>query len=186
MKNQWIYWSSVSMSMMLISFFYFAYNQQWIIFYLPKRKVDTVLPQHDRQITKKRVSRFYWNNDAWHSEEAELLWSEDKADTLAHLITSWLALLDEEKIMEKKVSLQSVVLSPSSVDAYISFDRNPFTKNQATYAKFMWVEGLLKTIRENGIKVQHIHLLVHHQSLTDFHLDFSNPWPITGFLEGLK
>jgi hypothetical protein len=85
--------------------------------------------------------------------------------------------------MEKKVSLQSVVPSPSGVEAYISFDRNPFTKNQSTYEKFMWIEGLLKTVRENGIQLQSIYFLVHHQPLTDFHLDFSNAWPISGFIQ---
>ncbi len=183
MKNHLLYWVLSGVGCMLFSFCYFAYNQQWIIINLPKKNATQKEQQNVVQITKKRITRFYWNNDAWHAEETELLWSDDKADTLIHVITCWLALLDEEKVMEKKVSLQSVLVSPSGCEAYISFDRNPFTKNQSTYAKLMWVEGLLKTIRENGIKVQMIHFLVHHQPLSDFHLDFTNPWPIAGFIE---
>lgn len=135
------------------------------------------------QITKKKVTRVYWHNESWHAEETELLWSEDKAEIVLRLITSWLSLLDEEKVMEKKVSVQSAVLTQSGVEVYLSFDRNPFNKNQSTYEKLMWIEGILKTIRENGIHIQQIQFLVHHQPLHDFHLDFSNPWPITGFLE---
>jgi len=183
MNNGWIYWSITCLSVALFSFCYFAYNHRWIIIHFPKKSYQADLQKHTVQITKKRVTRVYWNNDAWHNEETELLWSDDdKANTLLHLITSWLALLDEEKVMEKKVSVQSVVLSLSGADAYISFDRNPFTKNQSTYSKLLWVEGLLKTVRENGVKVQAIYFLVHHQPLTDFHLDFSNPWSINGFL----
>lgn len=183
MKKSWIYWVIVCLCVMLFSMAYFAYNNQWIIINFPKKSVVVDEQKNLVQVTKKPISRIYWNNDAWHAEEAELLWSENTNETASHLITSWLALLDEEKVMEKKVSLQTVLISPSGADAYISFDRNPFTKNQSTHAKLMWVEGLLKTVRDNGIKIQNIYLLVHHQPLSDFHLDFSNPWPITGFLE---
>jgi hypothetical protein len=44
------------------------------------------------------------------------------------------------------------------------------------------IEGLLKTLRENDIKIQRIHFLLHHQPLVDYHLDFSHPWPLEGFL----
>jgi len=182
MNKQSIYWIIICLSVIILSLGYFAYNQQWIIFHIPKKSLEDSARVPGNQITKKRVTRNYWNNDAWNTEETELLWSDNKADTLMHLITSWLALLEEEKVMDKKVTLQSVVVSSSGVDAYISFDRNPFLKNQSTYSKLLWVEGLLKTVRENEVKVQNIHFLVHHQLLTDFHLDFSNPWPVTGFV----
>jgi hypothetical protein len=174
-----------SVSSCCIALCYFAYNQQWIIFQLPFSKITHQHETKKISTTKKVVQRVFWHNDRWNTEETELLWSDDRAENLTHLITSWLTLLDEEKVMDKKVSLQSIVLSPSQCDAYCSFDRNPFNKNNATHEKLMWIEGLLKTIRENGVKIQNIYFLVHHQPLHDFHIDFSNPWPLTGFLSNI-
>ena len=45
----------------------------------------------------------------------------------------------------------------------------------------MWIEELLKTIKESGIPVQTIRLLVYSKPLQDNHLDFSHSWPISGY-----
>ena len=132
-------------------------------------------------ISKKRVTLFFWHNDTWNKEEIDLIWSTDTAKTVHYLINSWLTLLEEEDIQEKRVALQSVAIHDQK--AYISFDRNPLDKTKAVFDKWLWIEGLLKTIRENNIDLQAVQLLVHHKLLNDFHLDFSNPWPITGFFE---
>jgi hypothetical protein len=63
----------------------------------------------------------------------------------------------------------------------LSFDRSPFPTEWTTYEQWMWIESLLKTVRDNDIRIQRIRFLVHHQELIDYHLDFSNPWPIIGF-----
>jgi hypothetical protein len=179
----WKYCVLCCVGALLSALCYFAYNQQWIIIQVPDSKNRFEDDAKKALMTKKSVKRIFWHNDGWHIEETDLLWSDDKAENLTRLINSWLTLLDEEKVMEKKVSLQSIVLSPSGHDVYCSFDRNPFNKNNPTYEKLMWIEGLLKTIRENGIKIQQMFFLVHHQPLHDFHLDFSNPWPVSGFVE---
>jgi hypothetical protein len=100
---------------------------------------------------------------------------------MQYLINAWLTLLDEENVMSKKVTLQSALMSAHG-HLYVSFDRNPFDENSPTYDTWMWIEGLLKTIRENEPSIQSVHFLVHHHPMEDNHLDFSNPWPITGFL----
>ncbi len=164
------------------SVFYFAYNHQWIIFKNPfyscyeKRTIERVMTQ------KKSIKHFFWHHDAWRQEIAEILWSDEKVHALSSLITSWLTILDEEKINIKKISLQSIAISATKQEVFCSFDRNPFSKQQSTFEKIMWIEGLMKSIRESGIKIQAIRFLVHHQPLIDTHLDFSNAWPIEGFL----
>jgi len=110
-----------------------------------------------------------------------MLWTGDKATNIQYLLQSWLSLLDEEQAMKKKVSIQAVLLASSDTQAYLSFDRNPFGQDDSTYDKLMWLEGLLKTLRENEIKLQGVYFLVHHQTMDDYHLDFSNPWPMYGF-----
>src|SRR5690606_23993747 len=93
-----------------------------------------------------------------------------------------LTLLEEEQVLEKKASLQSVTQSISSNDVYISFDRTPFNEDAPTFDKLMIIESILKTLRENGITIPNIYFLVHHQIMKDLHLDFSHAWPIEGFL----
>ena len=168
----------------MLSGIYFAYNRNWIIIQYPYRtKEESFTIEECKSAVKKVVRRIFWNHGKWNNETTDIIWSDDKADTIQHLINSWLILLDEEKLMTKKVLVQSVIMSQSGNDVYISFDRNPFNKASSTYQKMMWIEGLLKTIRDNNIKVQQVQFLVHHQPMHDLHLDFSSPWPIGGFLE---
>jgi len=133
--------------------------------------------------TKKTVTLYFWQHEKWHSESVELVWSDNKAETIEHLVTNWLALLEENNITHKKITLQSALLSPSTLDAYLSFDRSPFAPQATTHEKLMLIEGLLKTLRSNNIKLQGVRFLVNHNPLNDNHLDFSKEWPIIGFLE---
>lgn len=164
------------------SFLFFAWQRGWIIINVNATPpdahiVNTSLPT----VIKKKVTLYYWHMGGWKKETTDLIWHEQKAITIEYLINSWLTLLDEEQLMEKKVTLQTVLLTQSD-QAYLSFDRQPFSKESTTYEKWMWLEGLLKTIRDNGIKIQGIQFLVHHQPLKDTHLDFTNPWPLSGFM----
>lgn len=172
----------ISLLSMVCSFFYFSYNHRWIIIQNPFKQ--NVANHSLRSITaqKKVIKHFFWHHDAWRQELAEILWSDDAVHAVSSLVTSWLSILEAEKINAKKISLQSVAPSATQQEIFCSFDRNPFSKHQSTYEKLMWIEGLLKSIRENGIKIQAIRFLVHHQPLLDTHLDFSNSWPVQGFL----
>ena len=85
--------------------------------------------------------------------------------------------------MEKKVVVQTVLLSASDQVAYLSFDSGPLSEESSTFDKWMLIEGLFKTIRKNNVPLEQIQLLVHHQLMKDPHLDFSKPWPIDGFLK---
>ncbi len=133
-------------------------------------------------VEKKKIKLFYWHHDKWNHESKEIIWSPNKTLTIKYLIDSWLTLMDEEKLMEKKTSLQSAIIGSNEHDVYLSFDRNPFSKEVPVFEKWMWIEGLLKTLRDNDLKIQNIRFLVHHHDMHDSHLDFSNPWPSIGFL----
>lgn len=159
---------------------FFAFYNNWIIIHIPIHRKFTENSQS--QSCKKNITLWYWHTNNWHQEKKELLWSELNTENLTHIITSWLTLLNEEDMLEKKISLQSVTLSSSGNEAYISFDHSPLGKQWSTHKKLFLLEGLLKTIRESGIKIQQVRFLVHHQPLHDHHLDFSRSWPVTGFL----
>ena len=157
----------------------FAFHYEWIIIRIPQ-SIDA--RQNQQMKTKQKVQLSYWHDQRWHTEAEELIWSNDTVENLHSIITSWLTTIDAEQLVPKKVTLQTATIAPNNQDAYLSFDRNPLPKEWSTFSKWMLIEGLLKTIRENNIPIHHISFLVHHQPLHDTHLDFSNPWPITGFI----
>ncbi len=163
---------------LLMGLIFYAFYNNLILF--RSSFIDMPVKQSEVYL-KKKVLLFFYQNGKERIEEKELLWPANQQKAIIYLVGSWLATLDEEHVIDKKVTVQSVMLSPSYQEAYISFDRNPLNKESSTYEKLMWVESLLKTLRENGIKVQSIYFLVHHQPLHDYHLDFTHGWPVTGF-----
>lgn len=132
---------------------------------------------------KKKCSLWYWKNDSWSCEHNEILWGPDTANNIFNLVQNWLTLLDDEKITSNKITLQSALITSNNQTAYLSFDQNLFNKDDNTYQKLMLVEGLLKTLRTSYIATPHIQILIQHQIAKDPHLDFSNPWPLNGFLK---
>ena len=160
---------------------FYAYTHDWILLVGPYGRYD--MPKAAPIATQKRtVHVYYWRFNAWQRESIDMLWSEHVADVVHYLASSWFKLLDEEKILKKKVSVQSVILSLSGHEAYISCDGNFIPKELPTIEKLRLVDGLLKTIRESGVSLQSVQLLVHHKLLHDYHLDFSYPWPVTGYM----
>lgn len=169
-------------SAFLVGVFCFAIYNNWIIFRYPSYKSEVKAFVSRIKVDKKQVELVYWHNKKWNKEKISMLWTADKAANIQYLVNNWLNLLDEEQVMNKKVSLQTVLMASCNNKAYLSFDRNPFGQNSSTHKKLMWVESLLKTLRENEVALQSVYFLVHHQIMQDYNLDFSKPWPIYGFL----
>jgi len=180
MQNK--YFIAIVIASFIFGSLFFSIYHGWIIVRYPSYKSEVKQSLRSMKSSKKKVLLEYWHKKKWNKEKIDLLWTDDKSKNIQYLINSWLTLLDEEGAMKKKVSLQAILLSSSGNKAYLSFDRNPFSKGCLTFDKLMWIESLLKTLRENGVQLQSVYFLVHHQIMEDYHLDFSNPWPICGFL----
>lgn len=161
--------------------FYGIYNEL-IIIRLPFKKIGIPVEQGKSQ--RKTMKLTYWNGDTLLNEEKELLFSTNRARTLYDLTSSWLAIQEEEQLLPKKISLQSVMLDASGHEAFISFDRSPFAKGASIHQKLLWVESFLTTIKQNGLPIKTVRLLVYAKPLSDIHLDFSHPWPIEGYSNG--
>ena len=161
----------------LSGFLFFAAYNQWIIFRTPWQQ--SIIVSSDI-IQKKSVVLHYFHNDKWKSEKQEMLWQENYEKNIFHIINAWLTLLDDEHVIIKKTTLQSVLVAPSGT-AYLSFDHNVLGKQETIFTKWMLIEGLLKTLKLNDIAITHVQFLVQHQPLQDVHLDFSMPWPVHGF-----
>jgi len=177
------YFLGILISSFMLGGLFFLLYHGWLIIRYPSYKTEAKQCLRNMKSSKRKIVLEYWHKKKWNKEKIDLLWTGDKSKNIQYLINSWLTLLDEEDAMKKKISLQAVLLSASGNKAYLSFDRNPFSKGCSTFEKLMWIESLLKTLRENEIQLQSIYFLVHHQIMEDYHLDFSNPWPINGFLQ---
>ena len=129
---------------LFLGLLYFAINQEWIVFRSFSVTTKTEHIVNSLRATKKQMNLSFWNNNKWNTEAVEIIASSDAAQTVEHLVNSWLTLLDEEKVMINKVTLQSALMSENG-QLYVSFDRNPFDENSPTYDKWMWVEGRFTT-----------------------------------------
>lgn len=162
--------------------FFWCYMQEIIIIRRPR-----LYAQHTPILrTKKEVSLFFWSRNRWNTEKIELVWYQNQNSNIQQLLDSLLALMHEEQIMHKHTMIQTILSSPDARTVYVSFDRCPFAKEDITYHKWMLLESILKTIRENGISVDFIHFLIDHSPIHDLHIDFSKPWPISGFCKELQ
>lgn len=176
-KNFYIIISIIALSLGLL---FALYQKELIILRLPSYSHDT---KRNKKTIKKNITLWYWNNSKWNPEQLDSIWATNELENIHILISNWLTLMEEEKVIDKKVILQNVLPSIDEAEVYISFDRTIFNEENSTLNKLMVIEGLLKTLKENGIQAQKAKLFVQHQPMADPHLDFSHPWPITGFLQ---
>lgn len=146
------------------------------------------LPMQARTITtqqtpinRKAIMLYFWRNETLKKETVQLVMPASKPDAIMRIANAWLNLLDEEGLLKKRVRVDAVLMVANQTQAYISFDRNPFDKAASTHEKLLFLQGLLKTLSENGITLTGIYFQAHHQPLQDYHLDFSNAWPMSGF-----
>jgi len=166
----------------ILGVIFFCLYQEWLIVHV-SFGTKAPLQKISKNFEKKNIGLHFWKDNTWQKEEIEILWSENKIETITHLVNRWLSVADEEEALPKKVMLQNISLSESQNNVYLSFDRYPFSKESSTYQKCMIIEGLLKTLKESSLKVLYVHFLVHHKPIQDYHLDFSHPWPLCGFTQ---
>lgn len=132
---------------------------------------------------KKDIKCFYWKDDRLCSESVSCVLRSNKAESIKLIVSSWLSLLYEERVLEKIVEIESVALGSSEQMVYLSFDKNILKREWSIQKKWRVLSGLCKTIMESELGIQNIIFLVGHQSMVDDHLDFSRPWPVDGFGE---
>lgn len=162
-----------------IGLLFYALSQEWIIIRWPYTQEAGHTPTYQAS-TKKKILLSFWHHTTWRHEKVELIWPPEVDSQIRNIIHAWIHLLHEEHILKKHISLQSILMSDDGF-VYISFDRNPLVKSQSTFINLMWLEGLIKTLREADVPIKGIYFMAHHQPLNDPHFDFSHPWPITGF-----
>ena len=168
----------------LIGFGTYAYFNNWVVIQFPFRAVqDNTVKAITTGTHKKRCLLYYWHDNRWKTEPLDLMWTEPMMSNCMYLLNSWFNFLDEERIMDRKVLVQTAIVAAQGKELYVSFDRSPFNPQSTLFEKWMLIEGLLKTMRENNIVIAGVWFLEHHQTLHDNHVDFTNAWPIGGFIK---
>ena len=130
---------------------------------------------------KRLVNFHYWHEGVMHSEQAHFVWGGDIVQDLSRLLNSWLDIVHNEQLFDRKVNLEAVSFSQEGNCVYLSFSAPLFSFEDSIYIKWHMIEGLLKTIREVFGTVREVFFLVDHQAMKDSHLDFTQVWPIEGF-----
>lgn len=168
-----------------LGFLYFLIHQnRLIILWNTSRESDKKLFQQLKdRFVKKKVKLYYWKDDRFFSEEESLVWFSDDVENIKYVVNYWLNLMYQEQVIDKKVFLVSVGLAQSCRDVYLSFDASPLDKDWSIMKKWYLIEGLLRTVRNVFSNLNMIYFRVQHRLLEDDHLDFSQGWPISGFLE---
>jgi len=168
---------------LIFGILFFVYQREWLIIStnFPRTSLEKKL-ENNKTLYKKNIKLFCWQNNKFKSENIEIMFSDNIEENIQKIASGWLDFLQEEKIIEK-VNLQNSFVSLSSQELYLSFDRPILNSELSTFEKLIIIESLLKTLRDNDIKLSKIYFLMNHQEMLDTHLDFSNPWPIEGFFQ---
>ena len=161
-----------------LGFLYYAWHAEWIIINIPA-SIGHAKTQNS--FIKKKGVIYRWHDTKWLQEPLEILWSAQESHNAQQLAQATLSLLAEEHGLKKKVAVQRVLFSPDTQQLLIFMDQSPFAKSMSIRTKFMIIESILKTLRENGIKAPLVNFFVDNQPLSDTHLDFSVSWPLQGF-----
>lgn len=170
------FYIKISLIFFAVGSIIFLYFNEILIINFPKKELERENIEYGH---KKNIFLYFWKNDKWNKENIDILWINDLEKNIYQITNQWLNILDEEKITNKKISLQSALIENNNL--YLSFDSSLFSENFSTFKKLMIIESLLKTFNANKLEISQVYFLVHHEILDDHHLDFSNPWPLSGF-----
>lgn len=161
----------------------FAWYHDWIVVSMP---ILAEPPPHSFMqpvACKKKVAIIYRKQEKNVQETNHVLWGDNLSVNARTLVHAWAAMLEEEGIVHHRVTLQSASATFTNEELIISFDRAPFNKNDSAREKLHRIETLLATLALHLPSLQTVRFLVNHEPLNDYHLDFSQPWPLRGFLE---
>ncbi len=164
---------------------FFLIQRKWLIIHWTFQPIQNSILLTSKYGSKQQKIRVYFGkDDKFRHDDVTIIWNmENKHDTLKHLIDSWLSTLHDEKILNKKLKVETIALGSSEQEAYISLSQNIPWQEWSIIQKWLLVECLLKTIREAGLGIKFVNILVNNKPLEDAHLNFIQPWPIEGFRE---
>lgn len=160
---------------------WYAMHTEIIIFSFPAFAEYTL-----QQADKKQVTLFWRSEKELLQEHNECIWSKSTSQNISTVIATWLSYMQEEDLLDKRIKLETVALTPAANEACISFTHTLFEQQQNCIKKWYIVESLFATLKPLFPELKTIRLLVQCQPLYDEHIDCSVSLPITQFLQNYQ
>ncbi len=158
-----------------------------LIMYLAHHEIilvskTTLTPKIQAHVAQcNTIKLYYWHHERWHIETDTIIQTTHRVSDIYQLITHWFLYAREFDTIPL-VSVQAVTLAPNQTLLYLSLDKSPFKAEWSLFEKWMFMEGLLHTISFTFPSIKELCILKNHAAFIDRDLDFSQPWPISGFL----
>jgi hypothetical protein len=157
--------------------------QEWIVILFFTQKADPTLADIHGKRVRIPIKLYRWHEGAWHTDTIDIVSTHDTQELVGQIVASWLSMAYEEQILSHPVSLQAALCSLHAQTVYLSFSDTLLNHNKSTHENLLCIESLLRTLHKNNIPdIRSCVFLVNHAPMQDAHLDFSQPWPITGFM----
>ncbi len=167
-------------SLLLVGGFLFLMLQRnWLIVhvaYFPFSPTSTADNMKSAPAYQKQITISYYKNGGLVREESIAMWHEnDIAQTLKQVVKQWLNVLQDAHLLRPHLAVATVAVATGSGEAYVSFDSALFIKEMSIKSKWLIIESLCKTIRDNELALHALTLLNNDHPMDDDHLDFSHP-----------
>ena len=169
----------ISLCAFLFGLLFLVVRRHWVILrWIPSSSIEASngegsLAQSAK--TRKEVALYAWKDDKLFKEGVRCIWGRSADNNIKNLVGLWLAFIYEERIISKRVQLESVALDESGQSVFLSFDRPLCEREWAIYKKWNLVKSLLKTIKTADVQIQDVLFLVKQEVMPDDHLEFSKP-----------
>jgi hypothetical protein len=172
----------ITVGLCLVGALFFMFQRGWIIVqftFMPTFQPASAVAASKDATYQKEVRLYYWKEDKWHYETTTIVWNEhNDGQNLRQMAKQWLVLLSDEHVLPFQVGIESVALSSTGGEAYVSFNRSLFIKDWSIQYKWQILNRLFKTIRYAMPSVQTISLLVHNRPMEDDHIECTYPLPV--------
>lgn len=161
----------------IIGAIWYALQTEIIIFSIP------AFAEYAFQQTDKKTLLLFWRTEKEIiKESSECIWTKSASQNIKTVISSWLCSMQNEGLLDKRIKLETVALTPSCSEAFVSFSHTLFEAHMNSIKKWYVIESLFDTIRPLFKELKALRFLIHSQPLYDEHIDFSMSLPVTEFL----
>jgi N-acetylmuramoyl-L-alanine amidase len=157
---------------------WYAVHTQIIIFSVPAF-AEFSLQQTDR----KTLTLFWYTQKELTQENTDCIWSKSTSTNIATVISTWLSYMQDEDLLNKRIKLETVAVTPNGNEALVSFSHTLFEPSSTSIKKWYCIESLFATLKPLFPELKTIRFLVRNQPLHDEHIDCSVSLPITNFLQ---
>jgi len=177
--------SKLSIALGLLLFFcgtlLFFIKQNWLIIhwvpgYSGSRATAKIISK--KMPLKKKITLYYWKDGVRKREQSSFISLLNKTDDLKLLVGDWLLFLYEERVLSKRIKIETVALSSSKQEAYLSFNQSLCAREWSIRKKWQLINGLCQTIAHAHVGVRSLFFLTNNEAMSDEHLDFSRSWPV--------